>query len=163
MAAGAERTTETLAAALEREHREIDAGIGEFLAARQQGEGKTEPLRRAIDALRRHIFLEEAFLFPPLREAGLVAPIFVMQREHGELWDTMDAIDGQLRDGAAGGLADAACEELVAALERHNSKEEAIVYPQADDVLSATANASLHAFLAAGAMPEGWACAQAGA
>jgi len=26
------------------------------------------------------------FLFPPLRDAGMVAPVFVMLREHGQMW-----------------------------------------------------------------------------
>lgn len=56
---------ESLAAALEREHHEIDAGIAAFTAA----PGDWQPLARAIRALRRHIYLEEEFLFPLLREA----------------------------------------------------------------------------------------------
>ena len=41
----------SLAAALEREHHEIDAGIAAFTAA----PGDWRPLARAIRALRRHI------------------------------------------------------------------------------------------------------------
>lgn len=40
--------------------------------------------------LRRYIYLEEAFVFPPIRKAGMIMPIFVMTREHGELWRTTD-------------------------------------------------------------------------
>jgi hemerythrin HHE cation binding domain-containing protein len=56
---------ESLAAALEREHHEIDAGIAAFTAA----PGDRQPLARVIRALRRHIYREEEFLFPLLREA----------------------------------------------------------------------------------------------
>lgn len=154
---------ETLAGALEREHREIDGGIEAFLAARAEGRSETEPLTQAIAALRRHIFLEEEFLFPPLREAGMVAPVFVMLREHGEIWDTLDALEAQLPTGAVTATASEECRQLLAQLDRHNAKEEPIIYPQADEVLSAAASASLHAFLAVGRMPEGWVCAQAGA
>lgn len=156
-------TTDTLAAALEREHREIDQEIEAYLAGRAADEGHTEPLIRAITALRRHIFLEEEFLFPPLREAGLVAPVFVMLREHGEIWDTMDALDTQLGADAADTAISENCEQLLSQLERHNSKEEPILYPRADSVLTAVAGASLRAFLAAGHIPEGWVCAHAGA
>src|SRR5579875_3797472 len=90
-----------LAAALEREHREIDRGIEAFLADRERGQGHVEPLRRAMEALRRHIFLEEEFVFPSLQAAGLVAPIFVMLREHGEIWDTLEVIEAQLDAGVA--------------------------------------------------------------
>lgn len=93
-----------------------------------------------MEALRRHIYLEEEFLFPPLREAGLVAPIFVMLREHGELWDTLEAIEAQLRAGGGDGPLAASSETLLGQLERHNFKEESIVYPQADAVLTAGAN-----------------------
>jgi iron-sulfur cluster repair protein YtfE (RIC family) len=147
----------TLATALEREHREIDAGIEAFLAAPADGPDESEPLQRAMAALRRHIFLEEAFLFPPLREAGLFAPIFVMLREHGEIWDTLDAL------AAARAPASGLCRELLGRLERHNTKEEQIVYAQADAVLTAAAGAELMAFLAAGRLPDGWVCARAGA
>lgn len=150
---------ETLAAALEREHHEIDTGIEEFLAARAQGEQKVEPLERAMDALKRHIYLEEAFMFPPLRKAGLMAPLMVMVREHGELWDTMDEIDAQL--DAETSLGEEICRKLLEQLAKHNSKEEQIVYPQADARLDAATDASLRAFIANGQMPEGWVCAKA--
>ena len=51
----------------------------------------TAPVVRAMESLRRHIFLEEQLLFPPLREAGMIAPVLVMLREHGEIWQSLDA------------------------------------------------------------------------
>lgn len=144
---------ETLAQALEREHHEIDAGIEEFLANRSQGGDQAEPLSRALKALRRHIYLEEEYLFPPLDQAGLVAPIFVMLREHAEMWQTMDTIDEQLKSSPP---SEEICQELLAQLERHNSKEEAIIYPQADTTLGAELDAELRALLAKGEMPQGW-------
>lgn len=148
--------SETLAAALEREHREIDEGIEAFTAS---GGQETGPLKRALDALRRHIYLEEEFLFPPLRDGGLMAPVFVMLREHGEIWRAMDRLEGEL-GGEAG---QAAAHELLAILERHNSKEEPILYPQADAVLTPEAAERLHGFIASGRTPEGWVCQSAGA
>jgi hemerythrin-like domain-containing protein len=143
--------SETLAAALEREHREIDEGIEAFTASGGQDTG---PLKRALDALRRHIYLEEEFLFPPLREGGLMAPVFVMLREHGGLWRTMDRLEGEL-GGEAG---QATARELLALLEQHNSKEEPILYPQADAVLTPEAADRLRGFIASGRTPEGWVC-----
>src|SRR5579884_3347854 len=102
-------TPGTLAAALEREHREIDRGIEAFLAARAEDRAETKPLTEAIAALRRHIFLEEEFLFPPLREAGMVAPVFVMLREHGEIWDTIDTLQAQLKADPAGAAVSEIC------------------------------------------------------
>jgi hemerythrin-like domain-containing protein len=144
----------TLAAALEREHRQIDDGIAAFLAAPAGGAEALAALTRAMQCLRRHIYLEEEFLFPALREAGLVAPVFVMLREHGQLWQTMDQIDEAVRADpatSAGG-----CRELLAQLDAHNSKEEPILYPHADRVLVGAAGEQFAAYLASGHTPDGW-------
>ncbi len=154
-------TAATLASALEREHHAIDAGIVAFLARQEVRQAGAEPLVRAIAALRRHIFLEEELLFPPLRDAGLVAPVLVMLREHGEIWGTLDALEAQLETGSGRAAIDELCEQLVAQLKAHNAKEEPVLYPQADDVLGESAAAQLEAFLAAGKLPAGWTCAQA--
>lgn len=111
-------TTGAVAAALEREHHEIDRGIEAFLTGQGEGHARIEPLREAINALRRHIFLEEAFLFPPLGDAGLVAPIFVMLREHGEIWNSLDALDAELAINAGAAAMCELCRDLLAQLER---------------------------------------------
>lgn len=152
---------ETLGSALEREHREIDGGIETYTAALAVGTNDTEPLVRATNGLRRHIYLEEEFLFPPLREAGMTMPIFVMLREHGELWRTMDSLQALLGDDTPSATMLDACRDLLALLDAHNSKEEPIIYTQADTVLDGEASTELLAFLEAGRMPEGWVCAQA--
>ncbi|HLS45780.1 MAG TPA: hemerythrin domain-containing protein [Ornithinicoccus sp.] len=148
----------TLTEALEREHREIDAGLEAFLG--QAGEGGTEDLGRASAALRRHIYLEEQFLFPPLRAAGLLAPVLVMLREHGDIWRTLDDLEHQvaLQDGSA---ASSHCRALLAMLEAHNAKEEPIIYPEGDARLSPEAKQELQDFLEGGRMPDGWVCAMA--
>lgn len=149
---------ETLADALEREHHEIDAGIDEFVAELESGRLATEPLVRALTGLRRHIYLEEEFLFPPMRTGGLMAAIFVMVREHGQMWRLMDALDARLADGSSAPDLLATCQELVGELKAHNPKEEQIIYPQADATLNEQATGELKTFLASGAMPDGWVC-----
>ena len=152
-------TAGTLAQALEREHREIDGGIEEYAASGDDAD--PAPLMRAMAGLRRHIYLEEEFIFPPLKDAGMTMPVFVMLREHGELWNAMDALDAMLAADTASDALQNACRELLAKLDSHNSKEEPIIYPQADAVLSPEAGEQLHAFLESGRMPEGWRCANA--
>jgi hemerythrin-like domain-containing protein len=152
--------TETLAAALELEHREIDQGIESYLSS-SDGEARMRSLADAMRALRRHIFLEEEFLFPPLRVAGFIAPIFVMLREHGELWRTMESIERELAADPADSLVAGRCKWLLAQLEKHNSKEEPILYPHADTVLGAPTSLKLRAFLESGRMPDDWVCARA--
>jgi iron-sulfur cluster repair protein YtfE (RIC family) len=154
---------ETLAAALEREHREIDAGIEDYVAKAGPQERDPARLRAAIAALRRHIYLEEEILFPPLRESGLVAPIFVMLREHAQLWQTTEALEHQLRLAGQSGGEDVVslCHQLSVQLQHHNLKEERIIYPQADLVLAASASAALRDFLSTATLPSGWRCQRA--
>jgi regulator of cell morphogenesis and NO signaling len=151
----------TLATALEREHREIDGGIEAYTAALATGTSDAGPLLRAMNGLRRHIYLEEEFLFPPLRAGGLMVQLFVMVREHGELWKTMEALDASLAANAASDVLLEACTTLLAQLDKHNTKEEPIIYPQADTVLTEEAAAQLSSFLDSGTMPEGWVCQKA--
>lgn len=152
-----------LEAALEREHRVIDGGIEEYAAALERGVHDPDPLRHSLSGLRRHIYLEERFLFPPLREAGLMMPIMVMLREHGSLWRAMDGLDGMLAEDAGADALLSASRELLAQLDKHNSKEEPILYARADEVLDAAASSELSAFLDDGRLPEGWVCEGAAA
>lgn len=153
-------TEGTLSAALEQEHHDIDGGIEEYSSGLKQGEIDPAPLVRAMHALRRHIYLEEEFLFPPLKTT-LMMPTFVMLREHGEIWDAMDSLDTMLASGTDTDTLQNACHELLAKLESHNEKEEPVIYPQADVGLDASATAKLHEFLNNGSMPEGWRCEKA--
>lgn len=153
-------TVGTLEAALEQEHREVDAGLEEFADGLAKGEARTVPLAAAIAALRRHIYLEEELLFPPLQKTGLVAAIFAMLREHGEIWKSMDKLEAQVSAGGDDASKLEASKMLAEQIEAHNVKEERIVYPQADS-LTPEAREALAAFMKSGTMPEGWVCARA--
>ena len=147
--------TESLAAALGREHRDIDEGIAAFTAA----PGDPRPLARAIRALRRHIYLEEEFLFPLLRQAepALMAPVFVMLREHAQIWATLAALDREPVPGDELAL----CRQLTVQLVHHNPKEERVLYPRAGSALPPGADGRLREFLRSGELPGGWVCAKA--
>lgn len=151
----------TLSAALTEEHREIDAAIETFIEKLDCGSLQPELLSETLEALRRHIYLEEVFLFPPIREAGVVMPVLVMLREHGELWRTMDTLTDLLADwNDSRRLADT-CTQLLDQLHQHNSKEEPVIYPNADTGLPPHTSAELTRFMETGRTPEGWACQQA--
>ena len=152
---------EPLSAALEREHHEIDSGIAKFVESFDEGSVRTESLTKALEALRRHIYAEEVFLFPPIREAGVTMPVFVMMREHGQLWRAVDALVDHIADGADNPQVRTACIQLLAQLDQHNAKEEPIIYPHADTDLPATVNSDLVRFLDTGRTPVGWVCQQA--
>lgn len=147
----------TIAAALEREHRDIDGCVEGFL---DDPEGAIDVLRTGLAALRRHIYLEEVYLFPPLRAAGLEMPVQVMLHEHGQLWRLIDAILDAVERDALHSAAGSA-RELLELLDRHNSKEEPVIYPRADADLEPGQADELGIFIGMGSMPEGWVCERA--
>ncbi|MEZ5113646.1 MAG: hemerythrin domain-containing protein [Nocardioidaceae bacterium] len=148
----------TLIEALEAEHHVIDEGIERFAAAVAAGTTNQDVLAETFALLRRHIYAEEEFLFPPLRDAGLVMPILVMLREHGEMWHLMEDLEALVTSGAQAAEVTAACKTLLALLEQHNLKEEPIIYPQADVTLDPAVSNQIEEFLASGTMPAGWVC-----
>lgn len=152
----------SLQAALTREHHEIDAGIEAFIADIDHGLVARKPLLNAFEALRRHIYLEEELLFPPIRQAGLLMPVLVMVREHGTLWQSMDALTELMDDPAADTDVNdrlvTMSRELLGQLDQHNSKEEPIIYPHTETDLTEEAAAALADFLQAGSTPDGWVC-----
>jgi regulator of cell morphogenesis and NO signaling len=145
--------TETVATALEHEHRDIDAGIEAYLAAPSD----PLPLMSAIDVLRLHIYVEEEFLFPLLRtaEPRLAAPVAVMLLEHAQIWATLDELEAELEAGSDAAVA--LCKELAAQLEHHNMKEEIVIYPRADDALLPETD-ELRSHLDSAKLPQGWVC-----
>jgi iron-sulfur cluster repair protein YtfE (RIC family) len=147
---------------LEREHNEIDRGIEAFIEKLDGRSVEPELLGAALEALRRHIYLEETILFPPIREAGMTMPIFVMMREHGELWRTMDTLIALLADEADSEQLWNTCRLLLSQLEAHNAKEEPIIYPHADTDLPAQVTEELARFIESGRIPDGWVCQHAG-
>lgn len=67
-------TSMTVSAELTREHHEIDDAIATFIEKLDCGSLQRELMTTTLEALRRHIYLEEVFLFPPLREGGWRCP-----------------------------------------------------------------------------------------
>jgi iron-sulfur cluster repair protein YtfE (RIC family) len=151
----------SLAAALEQEHREIDDEIEAFTARSPSPGRNPQGMGRAIQVLRRHIYAEEQFLFPPLFHAGLKAPVLVMLREHAQIWKTLDSLEVALASAAALHLAPVLGHQLAVQLTHHNLKEEKVLYPQADVALGPAAAAQLRAFLNTGDLPPGWVCLRA--
>ena len=146
-----------LSALLEHDHREIDAPIEHF-AGLTDGDHDRGALAGAIRALRRHIHLEEELLFPPLRHAGLMGPVMVMLREHAQMWQTLDTLEHLLAAHAPDVALGHACGDLLVQLQSHNPKEERILYPQVDVLLSASELARVRTFLDSGELPDGWVC-----
>lgn len=147
----------SVAEALEREHTDVDAELERVLTDSTD----ESSLRAAVELLRRHIYVEEQLLFPPLRATGMIGPLLVMEREHGEIWTILDGLEASLSRGAALGDLAKRCATLLALLSNHNAKEEPIVYPQATALLTETQADDILAVLATGSRPEGWTCSRA--
>jgi hemerythrin-like domain-containing protein len=148
-----------LAALLTREHHDIDGGIERYLE-NQRSANATDatPLLDAMAALRRHIYLEEQFVFPALASGALMIPIQVMLREHGAIWRAMDGLAERLTSDADPARLKGDCLELLGLLESHNAKEEPVIYPRAQPALDPEEQRELEEFMASGRMPDGWVC-----
>ncbi len=146
----------SLSATLTGEHQEIDRLIQTFRA----GHPDTAAIKQALTLLRRHIYLEETELFPPLRAGRLMPAIFAMLRGHGDIWQAMNDIEAALVRADAD-AAHAAAGQLLTLLASHNQTEEPVIYPEADEKLPAASRTRVLEALTHASMPEGWRCARA--
>src|SRR5690625_2686039 len=122
----------------------------------------TSSLLRAFAALRRHIYLEEEFVFPALTAPSLAVAIMVMYREHGSIWRLMDQAEDLISNRSTDqDQTITTCEVMLSELERHNAKEEPIIYPHTDADLTEEQQQRLVQFLESGEMPAGWVCREA--
>ncbi|HET9819920.1 MAG TPA: hemerythrin domain-containing protein [Rhodanobacteraceae bacterium] len=139
------------------QHHHIDQGVQGVV----DGTGTPEALATALQLLREHLYVEEQVLFPLLVEMGLTMPVFVMKREHGEMWPLIRKLETACATGAdATGLREDAW-TLLQQLKIHNTKEEQIVYAAADECEPAHPDAPLLRDMAAARMPEDWVCSMA--
>jgi iron-sulfur cluster repair protein YtfE (RIC family) len=98
-------------------------------------------------ALERHLRFEEETLFPSLETAAPMAtgPTGVMRSEHRQirqlLGDLRATVDARDKDECLGLL-----DTLHLAIQQHNAKEEAILYPLADRALASKAQDLLVGF-----------------
>jgi regulator of cell morphogenesis and NO signaling len=149
---------ESLSRALQQEHREIDEVITSCADGTPPDPDERAALSRAVEELRRHIYAEEELLFPPLRDAGMVGPILVMLSEHADMWPLLDALDSRLARGGDDDLLRTTCRKLLMLLQRHNPKEEQILYPEIDRIVAADTAPAVHELLEVGRIPADWTC-----
>ena len=145
-------------AILQDEHRHIDRRLQEYRRRLAAGEAGGAPLEEATVALRRHIYLEEEYLFPPLVAAGLAAPVTARLEEHGELWQMLDPLDEMIVAPTHLDDARAALDRLRMLLETHGAEEERVLYPAVDEMLFAAGSRSLRRHLAMARPFRGWRC-----
>ena len=148
----------SLSRALEQEHREIDGVIKKCADGSALDADAKAGLIRAVAELRRHIYAEEELLFPPLRRAGLMGPVLVMLREHGQMWPILERLEQGIAHGVEPDVLRTDCRQLFDLLQLHNPKEEQILYPEVDRVVGADAGIDAPAFLESGHVPADWTC-----
>jgi iron-sulfur cluster repair protein YtfE (RIC family) len=114
---------------------EREAGLGRFPEARRH-------FRAFAAGLSRHIDVEESVLFPELEqvEPRSEGPIRVMNEEHILIREMLALIASQL--ATADGAWRAGIRDLKEALLTHNTKEERVLYPMADDAANGEGSAS---------------------
>lgn len=145
--------TVPLSTTLADQHRQIDHGVQGIV----DGHGGLGALAASLALLRRHLYLEEAYLFPPLVKAGLAMPVFVMKREHGQMWPLLVSLSAACGTATPVAALHEPARQLFQLLRMHNTKEEQIVYTAADRLH----DAALAETIGQARAPDGWACATA--
>jgi len=130
--------------ALSWDHDRLEAILDGAFEARRSGDFGSAGARCAEFALglRRHIRFEEQILFPAFEaRAGLprnAGPTGVMCAEHREIEALLERLDEVA--AVPGQAAEILCEDLVRILGWHNQKEEGVLYPGIDRLLSEAEN-----------------------
>ena len=125
----------TITEFMSKDHDRLDALFASFAKTKDAGEAKSLFARFAA-GLKTHIVWEEDLLFPPFEEkTGMRAmgPTEVMRAEHREIKEILSRIDENLQRSRDTAELHAA---LLDVLGGHNDKEEGILYPALDRLLS---------------------------
>lgn len=150
-----------LSVVMKDDHQAVDDGLEAFLTGLDGGVVDGDGLQETLDILRRHAYMEEQMIFPPLRQGNLMASVLGMLRGHGEIWRTMDSLTELVTDGAETDRLRETGKLLLDQLARHNKIEEAVIYSVIDTDLESATDTALADFRSAGTLPDGWVCAMA--
>lgn len=120
------------------DHRRLDAIYERFQQAKEAGDDALVHFEGFADGLSRHIAWEEEHLFPLFEERtgmGVGGPTEVMRHEHRQIEGLLEALRDDLKgDGPeTPGENEALLLEMLA---QHNAKEEQVLYPSIDNLLS---------------------------
>ena len=86
---------------------------------------------------RRHLDIEEQIMFPAFERAtGMTSgPTAVMRMEHEQMRGLLDQMAGAVKAGEYPAVLDLG-DTLLMLVQQHNQKEEAMLYPMADNALA---------------------------
>jgi hemerythrin-like domain-containing protein len=140
----------TITAALSADHRCADQL---FEAARQAAEGAEWSTSKRfygefLQALKRHMAIEEDVLFPAFEQATGVdaGPTVVMRDEHRQLLAMLDRIGAAIAACDVQSLRRSA-QAFAQVMAAHSAKEEKVLYPMCDRVLAASGDETLSRIL----------------
>lgn len=129
------RTWGSVAACLEHDHRLMDAILTDVDVFANQRDWRAAAayfaqFRARITA---HMAVEEEIVFPIFQRAtGYDGPVAVMLREHEQIRRLLAAVEQGLSGAEASADPLAALAELGDTLDRHDEKEERVIYPAVD-------------------------------
>ena len=130
----------------EQDHDRLDALFTTFQEQKRQDVAKAKEAFAAFKfGLQRHIVWEEDVLFPKWEENSGMAeggPTQVMRSEHRMIGDCLEAIHRKVQ--AQDPESDRDEQLLLDILKSHNMKEERILYPSIDQVISDQERAELY-------------------
>lgn len=128
----------TITAFFEQDHDRLDALFEKFQKSKRVDfPAAKHAFREFLTGLQRHIVWEEELLFPAFERAtGMrdVGPTAVMRMEHQQIHRTLEEIHQKVRIQDPN--SDAAEAQLISVLTQHNQKEENILYPAIDRMVS---------------------------
>ncbi len=132
-------TNKLITAYFEADHDRLDALLRGFQRLKRQDFPAAKPyFRNFLRGLKRHIVWEEEVLFPLFEsKSGMPAgsgPTQVMRMEHRQIGEALEKIHDKVR--VQDPESDAEEAVLLAVLGQHNAKEESILYPGIDRLIS---------------------------
>ncbi|HEU0276796.1 MAG TPA: hemerythrin domain-containing protein [Rhodanobacteraceae bacterium] len=140
------------------QHRTLELGIGGLV----DGSGSRPEFAAAVALLRRHIYVEECFLFPVIdQDRGRWMALAQMKYEHGDMWPHLESATTLLDAGADLDDLLPAAQALQRLLEAHDRKEEMAIYAVADRYAADADRPPLAELFADPDLPPGWRCLRA--
>ena len=142
---------------LQDDHERIGRLLYRFIDGLRNGKPDIKSFKDAKKELTDHIFWEEEYLFPSVRNDETVTLITGLEAEHGGIWKLIFSIDEYLAKGD-----NLEClktvEALVRVLEGHNKSEEESIYLELEKLPEDSKRALILAEMDNVSLPEGWVC-----
>lgn len=136
------------------QHHQIDRRTRQIAG----GSHDTRLLRDTSAQLRLHLYVEEEIVFPAIATSALEMPLYIMKYEHGQMWGFLESISAAGGESVAESAAHEDSRKLVELFQRHNPKEEDLIYAAADRAATEGTQQKLTADIKAAQVPDGWLC-----